>query len=275
MSYLFMSPTNIHKKELKIGILDSGLGGLTTLRALEEKWPATEFVYFGDTARAPYGTKSAGTICEFASGGAGYLVKQGARMIVITCHTIAGVAGQYLASAMDVPVVDGIVPSAQQALKATKKKTIGILGSRALLDSGRYPEVIGHLQPRALVHAAAAPLIVPLIHAGRLGKPEASMSIKKALHPLKVRQIDTLILTNPYYTLMAPIIQRKIGRRVTLVDPSDSLVAKLGDIIPVSEEPDQTKANAQKLNIWVTDLTTESASVADMLYGRSIRLKQL
>lgn len=258
-----------------IGILDSGIGGLITLRALQQKWPAEDIVYFGDTARAPYGTKSAKTICEFALGGAGFLREQGARLIVVACHTIGGVAGQHLAAEMDVPVVDGVVPAAAQALAISKTGRIGIIGSAALLKSGRYPEVIQHLQPKASVSASACPLFVPLIHADRMNKPESFLIIKKRLHSLKVRQIDTLILANPYYSILDRIIGRKIGRRVALVDPNKPLVRKLGEIIPAQDNQSDYSLAQPRVTAWVTDLTAETARTAAVLYGGHISLKEL
>ncbi len=258
-----------------IGILDSGMGGLITARAFREEWPAEDIVYFGDTARAPYGNKSPETIRDFAMDGAAFLQEQGAGLIVVACHTIAAAAGQHLAAAMGVPVVDGIVPAAERAVAVSKKGRIGIIGSRALVESDRYPEIISHLDPQARLFSATCPLLVPLINAGRINKPESAMIIKKCLHSLKTRQIDTLILANPYFTMLKRIIQRKIGRRVVLVDPTETLVDKLGGIIATSKDRVSTNDDARRLTCWVTDLSAESAPMAAVLYGRHISLRSL
>jgi len=258
-----------------IGILDSGMGGLITARAFREEWPAEDIVYFGDTARAPYGNKSSETICDFSKDGAAFLQEQGAGLIVIACHTIASAAGQHLAAAISVPVVDGIVPAAERAVGVSKKGRIGVIGSRALVESDRYPEIISHLDPQARLFSATCPLLVPLINAGRINKPESAMIVKKCLHPLKTRQIDTLILANPYFTMLKRIIQRKIGRRVALVDPTETLVDKLGDIITTSKDRLSTNDDARRLMCWVTDLSAESARMATVLYGRHISLNRV
>jgi len=258
-----------------IGILDSGMGGLITVRAFREEWPAEDIVYFGDTARAPYGNKSPETIRDFAMDGAAFLQEQGAGLIVVACHTIAAAAGQHLAAAMGVPVVDGIVPAAERAVSVSKKGRIGVIGSRALMESDRYPEIISHLAPQARLFSATCPLLVPLINAGRIKKPESAMIVKKCLHPLKTRQIDTLIIANPYFTMLKRIIQRKIGRRVALVDPTETLVAKLDDIITTSKDRVSTKDDARRLTCWVTDLSAESVRMATILYGKYVSLKQV
>ena len=258
-----------------IGILDSGMGGLITARAFREEWPAEDIVYFGDTARAPYGNKSPDTIRNFAMDGAAFLQEQGADLIVVACHTIAAVSGQHLAAAMGVPGVDGIVPAAERAVGVSKKGRIGIIGSRVLVESGRYPEIISHLDPQARLFSAICPLLVPLINTGRINKPESAMIVKKYLHSLKTRQIDTLILANPYFTMFNRIIQRKIGRRVVLVDPTETLVGKLDDIITTSKDRLSTSDDTRRLTCWVTDLSAESARMATVLYGRHISLNRV
>ena len=258
-----------------IGILDSSMGGLITARAFREEWPAEDIVYFGDTARAPYGDKSSETIRNFALDGAAFLQGQGAGLIVIACHTIAGAAGQHLGAAMGVPVVDGIVPAAERAVAVSKKGRIGIIGSRTLAESGRYPEIISHLDPQARLFSATCPLLVPLINAGWIKKPESVMIVKKCLHSLKTRQIDTLILANPYFTILNQIIQRKIGRRVTLVDPTETLVDKLRIIISASKDRVSTNDDERRLTCWVTDLSVESVRMAPILYGKHVSLKQV
>ena len=260
---------------IMIGILDSGMGGLITARALRQEWPAEDIVYFGDTARAPYGNKSLEVIRNFAADGAAFLQAQGAGLIVVACHTIAGVAGQHLAAAMGVPVVDGIVPAVERAVSVSKKGWVGIIGSPALAESGRYPEIISHLAPQTRLFFANCPLLVPLINAGWIRKPESVMIVKKCLHSLKTRQIDTLILANPYFSILKRIIQRKIGRRVTLVDPTETLVDKLRHIISASKDRISANDDAHRLACWVTDLSAESSRMAPILYGKNVSLKQV
>lgn len=260
-----------------IGILDSGMGGIITTRLIQKRWPTEEIVYFGDTARAPYGNKSLETIRDFAKDGAAFLQVRGARLIIVVCHTIAGAAGQHLAAQASVPVIDGIVPAIQRAVDVTRNGRIGLIGSRALIESERYLEIISHLAPRSRLFYTVCPLLVPLINAGRIRKPEAAMAIKNCLHTLKARQIDTLILANPHYSfpVFKRIIQRKIGRRVAVVDIGEALVDKLGDIITVPKYGGRTGDSERRPACWVTDLTAETARMANILYGRDVCLKHL
>ncbi len=259
-----------------IGILDSGVGGLVTLRAFQGRWPLEPMIYIADTARYPYGTKSAKTICEFALGTAEFIKSQGAHIIIVACQTIGAVAGQFLASELDIPVIDGIVPVAKQALEKTRNGRIGIIGSSALIESGRYQEVIGQLTSqtsKVTVKPVETSLLVPIIHADRINKPESIMIIKKTLHRLKSCQVDTLILANPYYTLLAPVIQRKIGRRVKLVDPTPPFISKLSPFVKSRARGDSH--TIPKPIVWATDVTPVLEKIANKIYGQGIHLKPL
>ena len=208
-----------------IGIFDSGIGGLTVVRALMHQLPGYDFVYFGDTARTPYGTKSPDTVIEYALQDTEFLLKKGAKIIVMACNTASSVATERVGDAFRIPIFDVIAPAVERSLAASSNGRIGVVGTRATVDSGIYQRKIEAVRPEAKVFAAACPLLVPLVEEGWLKKPVTAMIVKKYLHPLKVRQIDTLILGCTHYPLLAGVIQRKIGKRVAIIDSSVGVAA--------------------------------------------------
>ncbi len=210
-----------------IGIFDSGIGGLTVVRALMEIVPKAPLVYLGDTARTPYGNKSAATIKANAFEAASFLVKKGARILVIACNTVSSYAAEELEEHFKLPVFEVVGPGVDLALKVSRKLRIGVIGTRATVESQVYPRRILQLNPQAKVFSAACPLLVPLVEEGWLNRPETNRIVKKYLHPLKVKQIDTLILGCTHYPLLKKTIQRKIGMRVTLVDSAHALALRV------------------------------------------------
>ncbi|MBW1747843.1 MAG: glutamate racemase, partial [Deltaproteobacteria bacterium] len=203
-----------------IGIFDSGIGGLTVVKSLMEELPGYNMIYFGDTARTPYGSKSPETVVRYALENTDFLLKQGAKLIVMACNTASSVAADRVAENYDIPIFEVVTPATEQAVKISNTLTIGVIGTRATVKSGIYEHKIMALKPDAKVYSAACPLLVPLVEEGWMKKPETVMIIKKYLHPLKVRQIDTLILGCTHYPLLKDKIQRKIGKRVHIIDSS-------------------------------------------------------
>ena len=192
-----------------IGIFDSGIGGLTVVRAIMDELPGYDLVYFGDTARTPYGTKSRQTVIDYSLQNTEFLIKQGAKMIVMACNTASSVATESLKKNFNLPIYEVITPAVRLALEKTQKSVIGVIGTRATINSGIYEKKIKKQNPNARVYSAACPLLVPLVEEGWLKKPETRMIVKKYLHPLKVRQIDTLILGCTHYPILKSIIQQK------------------------------------------------------------------
>ena len=185
-----------------IGVFDSGIGGLTVVRSLMEELPGYNMIYFGDTARTPYGSKSPETVVRYALENTDFLLKQGAKLIVMACNTASSVAAGRVAENYDIPIFEVVTPATEKAVKISRTLIIGVIGTRATVKSGIYEQKIVALKPDAKVYSAACPLLVPLVEEGWIKKPETVMIIKKYLHPLKVRQIDTLILGCTHYPLL-------------------------------------------------------------------------
>lgn len=258
-----------------IGILDSGIGGLTTARALTELLPDCDILYFGDTARAPYGNRSPEAIIAYALEGAAFLLQSGANLIVISSHSIAAVASEALAERFDVPIFEGITPSAEFSLNISRKLSIGIIGARAIINSRIYEKKIKAINPEARVYSAACPLLVHLIEEGALKKPETNKILKKYLIPLKVRQIDTLIPSCAHYAILKKSIQRKIGMRVKLVDPSALLAEHVKQFIETHPETAGVLSKTGKSSFFVSDMTEHIQKTAQAMFGKNIRLEAI
>jgi glutamate racemase len=177
-----------------IGVFDSGIGGLTVLKALIQNIPDYDFIYFGDTARAPYGTKNSTTIIDYTLEGIEFLLSLGAKVVVLACNTVASLATDSIQTRFNVPVIEFITPAVKIAVKTSRYQRIGLIGTPATVMSGAYEKKIYHENPATKVYSVACPLLVPLIEGGWHRKPETKMIVKKCLIPLKARQIDNLFI---------------------------------------------------------------------------------
>lgn len=201
-----------------IGVFDSGIGGLTVVKALREVLPNEKIVYLGDTARVPYGGKSPTTVERYSLEIAEMLVRDGAKMIVVACNTASSVALPKLEQNFSIPVLGVIRPGAEAAIKATRNRHIGVIGTRATIKSGAYERALLDLDGGLRVTSRACPLLVPLIEEGWLQDELTDRAIARYVEPLAQEGIDTLVLGCTHYPLLAPAIQRAFGSTVTLVD---------------------------------------------------------
>jgi len=256
-----------------IGIFDSGIGGLTVVRAIMDELPGYDMIYFGDTARTPYGTKSSQTVIDYSVQNTEFLIKQGAKMIIMACNTASSVATDTLKKNFNLPIYEVISPAVSRSLKETKKSVIGVIGTRATINSGIYEKKIKEQNPDARVYSAACPLLVPLVEEGWLKKPETRMIVKKYLHPLKTRQIDTLILGCTHYPILKSIIQHKIGKRVRVISSSDVVAEQVKTFLSSSPEIDQKLSKNGKSEFFVSDLTPQFEKTAKSVIRQPIDLK--
>ena len=258
-----------------IGIFDSGIGGLTVVRTLMEQLPGYDIVYFGDTARTPYGTKSPDTVIEYALENTDFLMSKGAKIVVIACNTASSVATENVIRRFDVPVFEVITPAVELSVQISKKHRIGVIGTRATVKSGVYEKKIKEKQPNAAVYSAACPLLVPLVEEGWFKRPETAMIVKKYLHPLKVRQIDTLILGCTHYPLLKDKIQRKIGKKVNIIDSSIAVTGWVKDYLATHVEVDHLLSKNGEFNLMVSDVTEQFEKVAQATLKRNVRLEHI
>ena len=218
-----------------IAVLDSGFGGLSVLKGLLDELPEYNYLYFGDSARAPYGGHTKETVTAFSEELVEFLFEQGADLIIVACNTISAVALRHLQNKY---IVDGgfkekknilgvIYPFSEEAVRITKNKRIGVVGTKTTVRSETYKKEIAKLDSNIKVISESCPLLVPLIEEGWHTKPEAKMILKKYLRPLKSHQIDTLILGCTHYPLMMKDFAKIMGKKVKLVGSGHALAESL------------------------------------------------
>lgn len=258
-----------------IGVFDSGLGGLTVVKELLRKLPQYKLIYFGDTARTPYGTKSAETVTQYAIENTQFLLRKGAKLIVVACHTVSSTAMPTLLERFpEVAFFEVVTPSFKKALRLTKNKIIGLIGTRTTVESGIYQRLFAQADPDVKLIANPAPLLVPLIEEGWLKRPETRKIVKKYLIPLKNKGIDTLILGCTHYPLIKGIIAEKAGRRVKLVDPSEEVAEEVATYLKKADLKEEIPLNGEP-EIWVSDITPNFERLAQLFLKRKITLRKV
>lgn len=208
------------RKEAPIGVFDSGVGGLTVAREIMRQIPQERIVYFGDTARVPYGSKSTDTLIRYTRQIIRFLKTRGVKAIVVACNTASAVALEAVRDELDIPIIGVVGPGAKVAAEATKNKKIGIIGTETTVNSGMYVKMIRELEPEAQVIGKACPLFVPLVEEGWTKDPVTEEVARRYLSDLKESGIDTLILGCTHYPLLRHMVGNIMGDGVTLVNPA-------------------------------------------------------
>lgn len=201
-----------------IGVFDSGVGGLTVVKALAGVLPRESVVYFGDTARVPYGPKSRETVRRYSIEAAEMLLARGVKMVVVACNTATAHAADLLARELPIPVIGVIGPGVEAAVSATRSGRIGVLGTAGTIASGVYDYQIRERLSGARVYAQPCPLFVPLAEEGYVDHPATRLVAEEYLRPVRELDVDVIILGCTHYPLLRPLIQDVVGPRVTLVD---------------------------------------------------------
>ena len=265
--------TGVGSAEAPIGVFDSGLGGLTVLRALHERLPSEDLVYFGDTARVPYGTKGEKTVRAFAQQDAGLLVTRGVKMVVVACNTASAFALDYLRDILPVPVLGVINPGVRTALTATRGGAVGVIGTSGTIRSQKYQAGLkaGGLDEAQIV-AQECPLFVPLMEEGLGGHAMTELAIEEYLAPMRAAQIDTLILGCTHYPLLKNEIGQYMGPDVKLVDSADVLAAaaqerleELGLLRPVT-----AAGRGGELSFLLSDIPWKFQEIGARFLGKPI-----
>jgi glutamate racemase len=263
---------SIHEVMNMIGIIGSGLDSMIVTRSIRAKMPGVDVLCFGDNLRIfPAGDFNPDEMIQNAVQDTAFLVGLGASMILIASHTLSCIAGSAMAGSAGVPVLDILSPSVNRAVLHSRYRRIGIIGSRAAIESSLYPEKIRKLCPEAGIYSVSCPLLFPLIEEGYLKKPVTAMIVKKYLIPLKARQTDTLILASTPYTLLSPVIQRKIGRQVRVIDGAGALAETASaylDTHPDVAEQQQRTGRLRMMLSWPSTLLAKQAK--DILNTRLI-----
>lgn len=218
-------------KDRPIGIFDSGLGGLTVVRAVNRLLPNEDIIYLGDTARFPYGNKSKSTIERYSLEISEFLVQKSVKMIIVACNTASSLGIDAVRREYDLPVLSVIGPGARTAIKATKTRKIGVIGTRATVKSGSYIRALKLVDPDVEIFSFPTPLLVPLAEEGWNSSDITKQVAEIYLAPLKEKGIDTLILGCTHYPLIKSIIAGIMGDKVRLVDSAEALALEAKQVL--------------------------------------------
>src|SRR5690242_4689553 len=214
-----------------IGVFDSGVGGLTVVKALRDRLPNEAILYLGDTARVPFGPKSAETLQRYALELSHMLMQKKAKALVVACNTVSSVALPLLTRKVSVPVIGVIEPGARAALQATRNQHIGVIGTRATIRSGAYEKALCAADKNVRVSSRACPLLVPLIEEGLLNDDVTDQLILRYVEPLLADGIDTLVLGCTHYPLLTSAIARVLGRQIILVDSAQNCARAVEEML--------------------------------------------
>ncbi len=218
--------TQIDPRFGSIGIFDSGFGGLTVMRAIRELMPFENIVYFGDTARLPYGSKSSETILRYSLENASFLKTQGVKVLVIACNTSCSAALEQVRNSSDIPVIGITEQGVEEVARLFPTGKVAILGTRATITSGVYQHQILMRSSSVELYSISCPLFVPLVEEGYVEHPMSALVVQEYLRPLKNREINAVLLGCTHYPLLQSTIQNELGPEVLLIDPSIACAEK-------------------------------------------------
>lgn len=251
-----------------MGIFDSGLGGLTVVKAIQKQLPGENLVYFGDTARIPYGSKSKDTIIHYTRQIIRFLLKkEKVKVLVVACNTSSAWALKEVRREFDIPILGVINPGAQAAMEVTRNGRIGVIGTEGTIYSGAYPDAIHTLSPHAQVYAQPCPLLVPLVEEGKLSGLVTETVVREYLRPLLRSGVDTLLLGCTHYPLLKRVIQQFAGSKVRIVDSAEETAKSLKLNLEAYGAGSPGKGSSR---FYVSDLSRKFKEHAQRFLGRAI-----
>lgn len=261
-----------------IGVFDSGLGGLTILKSILEKLPNYNYIYLGDNARMPYGNKSQEVIYGYAKEAVDFLFAQGCKLIIIACNTASSKAlrkiqREHLTQkyvGQKINVLGVIRPLVEEIVKFDKIQRVGILGTRATVESSAYLTELRNLKPNLEIFQQAAPLLVPMIEEGWIKKPETKMVLKKYLRPLKTKQAQALILACTHYPFLLADIRRIMGKRVFVPDPGEIVAKSLAGYLRRHPELNIQPNPNTAVKFYTTDDPVKFKQLGEKFLGRKM-----
>lgn len=258
-----------------IGVFDSGLGGLTVVKEILNVLPNEDIIYFGDTDRVPYGTKSRDTIRRYARQDEAFLLSQNVKLIVAACGTVSSVASD-IGEQLPVPYVEVVSHAAKAAVNATKNGKIGVIGTSATIMSGEHKRVIENLLPSAEVYVQSCTLFVPLVESGFTDENDVIVyeTVKRYLEPLKKADVDTLILGCTHYPVLSNAIRRYMGENVTLINAGISTAYAVKEILSEKSLLNDSQ-NPSVQRYFVSDVTPSFKTTAHLLLGAEPTEEQL
>jgi len=253
-----------------IGIFDSGVGGLTVVKSIESLLPNENIVYFGDTARVPYGSKSNSTVIEYALQDASFLEKKNVKLIIVACNTASSIALESIRKKYKIPIIGMIEPGAKSAMEATHTNRIGVIGTETTISNKAYSKVLLNLDSKVKVIEKACPLLVPLAEEGWIDHPATKLIVKEYLSELKKENIDTLILGCTHYPILRSIIQEAIGQNVKLIDSGEAASVEVEDYLNGIGLKNISN-NLGRDQYFVSDTPTKFKEVANLFLGKEVQ----
>jgi len=251
-----------------IGVFDSGVGGLTVVKELIHQLPSEDIVYFGDTARVPYGIKSKETVIKFSIENILFLLKQDVKLICVACNTVSSVALPVIKHHFKVPIVGVITSGVREAVYATKNKRIGVIGTKGTVKSRAYETQIKQLDPGIKVITQACPLFVPFAEEGWLSGEVVEKVAREYLKPLKAYGVDTVILGCTHYPLLKAIIKKVLGNDVALIDSAKQVAIEVKKIL--AQDGILDKGHRGRHNFYVSDNPEWFRDLAKRFLGRPV-----
>jgi glutamate racemase len=257
-----------------LGVFDSGLGGLTVVRALREALPGEDLIYLGDTARVPYGTKGPATIVKYALGCAAHLVARDVKVLVIACNTVSAVAPDRLRVELDIPVLGVIEPGAKAAVAATRSGKIGVLATAGTIASGAYARAVSQVSTRAEVVGQPAPLLVPLAEEGWTEGEVPRLAVRRYVEPLARAGVDVVVLGCTHYPLLRKVIEDEVrvllGPEAAVVDSAHASSLDVRDFLTARSLTRNDGKTVGETKIFVTDMPRTFRDVAGRFLGGDV-----
>ena len=254
--------------ERAIGVFDSGIGGLTVLHQIIEVLPHENLIYLGDTARYPYGTKSAEIVRQYSFENTDFLVEKGIKALVVACNSASAVALEALQARHDIPVIGVIEPGAREAVRRSRNRRIGIIATEATIASGSYTRALRAVDDSVEVYTRACPLFVPLAEEGWVDNQVARLTAAAYLTSLKRSGIDTLVLGCTHYPLLKPLIGEVIGAGVQLVDSAEATARALRQVL--RERGLARRRGSAAVSFFVTDTPERFIKVGHRFLGEKV-----
>lgn len=251
-----------------IGLFDSGVGGLTVMQEIARLLPRESLLYFGDTARVPYGNKSRETIIRYSIENAIFLLEKQIKLLVVACNTASAFALPKLRQIFNIPIVGVIEPGAQKAVSVTRNQRIAVLGTKGTIQSGAYQLEIQRLLPKATVIPVACPLLVPLVEERFLNHPITRLAVQEYLSQLEKAEVDTILLGCTHYPLIKELIQEQAGLHITLVDSASTCAQTVTQLLQSHQLESPTDQAIHRY--YVSDDPAKFHDLGEKLFGHPL-----
>jgi glutamate racemase len=257
-----------------LGVFDSGLGGLTVVKALRDALPNEDLIYLGDTARVPYGTKGADTVIKYALACSRHLVARGVKAIVVACNTVSAVAPERLRIELDIPILGVVEPGARAAVAATRTGRVGVLATPGTIASGAYPRAVAAQSTRVEAIGQAAPLLVALAEEGWLEGEVPRLAVRRYLQPLAGTGVDVVVLGCTHYPLLRATIEEEakavLGSATRVVDSATATAAEVAAFLSARELDRVEESGLGTTKLLVTDLPRSFEETATRFLGANL-----